>query len=119
MREKVVAVLLVVAVIVTSVFAFVDTVSVQAQPSPEGLCGEPVRLQVRLYSDTQAYADSNLTQPVVLLRATEPGKSRSKWLVCEKTLSGKAWQIYFVNRLLWIPANSGDVVPRQWRDNQP
>lgn len=119
MSKKTVVILLAVAIVAASVFAFADTVKVQALPSPESLCGEPVRLQVRLYLDTQAYADSALTQPVVLLRATEPGKSRAKWLVCEKTLSGKSWQIYFVGRLLWIPAGSGEVVPRQFRDNQP
>jgi hypothetical protein len=119
--KKVLAILLAVAVLAVSSFAFVNTANVQAQyaPGAETLCGGQVRFQVRLFGDTQAFADRNLTQPAVILRATTPDRTRSKWLICEDSIGQRAWAIFFVNRLLWIPAGSGEIVPRQFRDNQP
>ncbi|MCE7949239.1 MAG: hypothetical protein DYG88_17605 [Chloroflexi bacterium CFX4] len=120
LNKKVMAVVLAVAIVAASVFAFANTANVQAQyaPSAEGLCGGQVRFQVRLYGDTTAHANSSLTAPVVLLRATTPDKVRSKWLICENSVNTSSWAIFFVNRILWIPAGSGDIVPRQFRDNQ-
>jgi hypothetical protein len=119
--KKVVGIVLAVAIVAASVFAFVNTANVQAQyaPGAETLCGGQVRFQVRLFGDTQAFADRNLTQPAVVLRATTPDRIRSKWLICEDSIGQSAWAIFFVNRLLWIPAGSGEIVPRQLRDNQP
>jgi hypothetical protein len=119
--KKVLAILLAVAVLAVSSFAFVNTANVQAQyyaPSAETLCGASVRFQVRLFGDTQAYADSGLTQPAVVLSANAPDRTRSKWLICESSIGQRAWAIFFVNRLLWIPAGSGELVPRQFRDDQ-
>ena len=119
--KKVVAIVLAVIVLAVSVFAFAGTANVQAQyaPGAETLCGASVRFQVRLFGDTQAFADRNLTQPAVILRATTPDRTRSKWLICEDSIGQRAWAIFFVNQLLWIPAGSGEIVPRQFRDNQP
>ncbi|MFQ3536205.1 MAG: hypothetical protein SNJ58_10025 [Aggregatilineales bacterium] len=121
LNKKVVAVLLAIAVVAASAFAFANTANVQAQyaPSAETLCGGQVRFQVRLFGDTQAFADSGLTQLAVVLNATSRDKTRSKWLICEDSINQRAWKIFFVNRLLWIPAGSGELVPRQFRDDQP
>lgn len=120
LNKKAVAVILAVAIVAASLFALANTANVQAQypPAPEALCGGRVAFQVRLFGDTQAFADRGLTQPAVLLRATTPDKTRSKWLICENSIGERAWAIYFVNRLLWIPAGSGEIVPRQFRDDQ-
>lgn len=120
LSKKVVMVVLAVALVAASALAFINTANVQAQyaPGAETLCGGPVRFQVRLFGDTQAFADSGLTQPAVLLRATTPDKTRSKWLICEDSVNQRSWKIFFVNRLLWIPAGSGELVPRQFRDDQ-
>ena len=77
-----------------------------------------MRFQVRLFGNTQAFADRNLTQPAVVLVATTPNKIRSKWLICENSINNTSWAIFVVNRLLWIPAGSGEIVPRQFRDDQ-
>lgn len=121
MSKKVIGVVLAVAIVAASVFAFANTANVQAQyaPSAESLCGGQVRFQVRLFGDTQAYANSGLTQPAVVLVATTPAKTRSKWLICENSINSTSWAIFVVNRILWIPAGSGEIVPRQFRDNQP
>jgi hypothetical protein len=121
MNKKIVAALVAIAIIAASLFAFANAANVQAQypPAPEALCGGQVRFQVRLFTDTQAFVDRGLSQPAVLLRATTPDKTRSKWLICENSIGERSWAIYFVNRLLWIPAGSGEIVPRQFRDNQP
>jgi hypothetical protein len=120
MNKKGVGVVLAIAIVAASVFAFANTANVQAQyaPGAETLCGASVRFQVRLFGDTQAFADRNLTQPTVVLRANAPDRTRSKWLICEDSIGQRAWAIFFVNRLLWIPAGSGELVPRQFRDNQ-
>lgn len=121
LNKKVIAFVLAVAIVAASLFAFANTANVQAQyaPGAETLCGGPVRFQVRLFGDTQAFADRGLTQPAVLLRATTPDKTRSKWLICEDSINERAWRIFFVNQLLFIPAGSGEIVPRQFRDDQP
>ncbi len=121
LNKKVVMVVLAVALVAASALAFINTANVQAQyaPSAETLCGGQVGFQVRLFSDTQAFADSGLTQPAVLFRATTLDGTRSKWLICEDSINQRSWKIFFVNRLLWIPAGSGELVPRQFRDNQP
>jgi len=121
MNKKVVGVVLAVAIVAASVFAFASTANVQAQyyaPSAESLCGGQVRFQVRLFGDTQAFANSALTRPAVVLRATTPDKIRSKWLICENSVNNASWAIFVVNRILWIPAGSGELVPRQFRDDQ-
>ncbi|PJF35991.1 MAG: hypothetical protein CUN49_07705 [Candidatus Thermofonsia Clade 1 bacterium] len=121
LSKKVVIAVLSLVVVATAIFAFVTNTNVQAQyaPGPETLCGGQVRFQVRLFGDTQAYADNALTQPAVVLVATRPDKIRSKWLICENSINNRAWAIFFVNRILYIPAGSGELVPRQFRDNQP
>jgi hypothetical protein len=114
------------ALVAVAVFAFAglplngtSNVSAQYAPSAETLCGGTILYQVRLYGDTQAFADSGLTQRAVVLRALTPDKVRAKFLVCTNTLSGSAWRIYVSNGTVWIPANSGEVVLRYLRDNQP
>lgn len=128
--KKVSSVALMTVFIVALVLAVANTANVRAQyyyyaplggsfaSIEEQLCGSRVGFQVRLFNDTPAYADPNLSQFVTTLVAQSPDRTRSKWLVCENSLNGRAWAIFFVDRLLWIPSGSGEVVPRQFRDDQ-
>jgi hypothetical protein len=93
--------------------------SVKAQygPSAEGACGTSVYYQVRLYHDTMAYADAALTQPAFLI-STAGAKALQKFLVCSDSINQKAWVIFVATNLVYIPAGSGQIVPRGFQDNQ-
>ena len=112
------------ALVAVAVFAFAglpitgtSNVSAQYAPSAEVLCGGAVGFQVRLFDDTQAFADSGLTQRAVILAARN-NKERAKYLICTNTISGSAWRIYLSSGTVWIPAGSGQIVPRSFRDSQ-
>lgn len=104
-------------------FGLLNFVSVQAQyageqASAESICGGSVGYQVRLFGDTPAYADSGLTQ-LILVITTSGEKVRQKFLICENTLSSPAWKIVLSGSALYIPGGSGEIVPREYTDNQP
>ncbi len=93
--------------------------SVKAEygPSAEAVCGTSVYYQVRLKGDTWAYADAALTQPAFLI-STAGSKSLQKYLVCSDTIKSKAWAVFIATTLVYIPAGSGQIVPRAFSDNQ-
>ncbi len=93
------------------------SVKAQYSPSAEGACGTAVYYQVRLSHDTWAYSDPGLTQPAFLI-STAGAKALQKYLICSDTISNKAWAIFIATNLVYVPANSGQIVPRGFQDNQ-
>jgi hypothetical protein len=92
-------------------------VKAEYAPSAEGACGTNVYYQVRLRGDTWAYSDPELTRPAFLI-STAGSKSLQKYLVCSDTIGKKSWAIFIAINLVYIPANSGQIVPRAYQDNQ-
>lgn len=126
-NNKRLSVVVVLALAAIAVFMFVGlplvqfgsaNVAAQYVPGAEQLCGGTVAWQVRLYGDTQAYADAGLTQRSVVLVATTPAKTRAKYLICTDSIAKSAWKIYLSGQTLYIPAGTGEIVPRQYKDNQ-
>lgn len=97
--------------------------SVQAQyiPSAETGCGARVDYQVRLYGDTTFYADSALSQAIGVIQASTPAQRLQKYLICTESiidLETTSWRIWLANTLVYIPAKSGQIVPRAFRDTE-
>jgi hypothetical protein len=93
------------------------SVKAQYSPSAEGACGTSVYYQVRLRGDTMAYADPELTRPAFLI-STAGSKAMQKYLVCSDTINKKSWAIFIAINLVYIPAGSGQIVPRAYQDSQ-
>ena len=97
--------------------------SVQAQyvPSAEQGCGARVDFQVRLFGDTGFYVDPELQQLAGMIQATTPSQRLQKYLICTDSITDTAatsWRIWLANNIVYVPANSGQIVPRAFRDNQ-
>jgi hypothetical protein len=91
--------------------------SVDAQYDPlAAACAAAAENQIRFYGDVVAYADPDLTEPVV----TIPGSTllRQKYLVCPGTLNETSVQIFLAGSLAWVRVGTGDIVPRSFRDDQ-
>jgi hypothetical protein len=120
--SSLVAGLIAVAVIAVAVglpFSQFGVKGVDAQYSPGAIaCARAASYQIRFYGDVVAYADPALTQPVL----TIPGNTRirQKYLICPESLTEDAGslQIAIAGALVWVAADTGDIVPRSYRDNQ-
>lgn len=104
-------------------FTQFSVTSVQAQyvPSAEVGCGARVEYQVRLYGNTTFYLDATLRQALGVIEATTPTQRLQKYLICTDSLTDPAatsWRIWLANNIVHIPVNSGQIVPRAFRDTQ-
>ncbi len=88
-------------------------------PAPAGPgCGDAT-YQIRLYGDTQTYADSALTQPSIVIDTHSLGRYWQKFLVCDSSLNMKSYEIIVPSTLVWIPKTAGQLVRRNYTDQQP
>jgi hypothetical protein len=104
-------------------FTQFSVTNVQAQyvPSAESGCGAAVNYQVRLYGDTGFFADAALNQLAGVIQTTTPAQRLQKYLICTDSLTDPtavSWRIWLANNIVFIPANSGQIVPRAFADNQ-
>ncbi len=107
------------AVAVGLPFAQFSLKSVSAQYSPSAAaCARNAEEQIRFYGDVLTYADSGLTQEAILIPGAKIGKKLQKYLVCPGTVSDTHVQIYLAGTLVWVPAGSGEIVPRYFSDSQ-
>lgn len=92
--------------------------TVNAAYSAESVCGGTVTYQVRFYSEVPVFRDPGLDILALTIPANQPGKSLQKYLVCDSSLDNDVWAIFLGTSLAYVPADSGQLVPRSWSDDQ-